>query len=173
MNKLKALVVFFIILFIAWTVTYPKQPKKAPPPPKITRRKLPMEAPYDFPENYILIHQELQYVFNEVSSSFTGNNVPVLVMPIFTMSTGGTPVLLTYITESAYAHLSKSKNIRIVKRDYNKSKSRIKSKYILIGRLSPVGDQIRVSIRIENINTGEIIDVFDEYIARDKASVFL
>jgi TolB-like protein len=172
MGKLKILAVFFGVFWFIWTVTEPKTPK-IEPPPQIVRRKLPKETPYKFPENYAGIHKELEGVSNEVSSSFAGSNVPVLILPVFTMSTGGTPVLLNFVTESAYAHLSKSKNIRIVKRDYNKSKSRLKAKYILIGRLSSVGNQIRVSLRIENINTGEIVDVFDDYIDKTKASQFL
>ncbi|MDR3266832.1 MAG: hypothetical protein LBT24_04585 [Tannerella sp.] len=162
MKKLKTLACFFGALWFLWAITEPKTPKPETAP-QIVRRKLPKETTYKFPENYTGIHKELESVFSEVSSSFAGANVPVLILPVFTLSTGGTPVLITYVTESAYAHLLKSKNIRIVKRDYN-TKSRIKAKYILIGRLSSVGDQIRVSVRIENINTGEIVDVFDGYI---------
>jgi TolB-like protein len=171
MRKLKILAGFAGALFYLWVLTEPQTPKPETPP-QIVRRKLPKETPYKFPENYTTIHKDLEGVFNEVTSSFTGGNVPVLILPDFTLSTGDRPVFLTFVTESAYTHLSKSKNIRIVKRDYNK-KSRIKAKYILIGRLSSVANQIRVSVRIENINTGEIVDVFDDYIDKNKASLFL
>jgi hypothetical protein len=170
--KFKTLVIFYIILFVAWTVTEPQKPKEEPPP-KIVRRKMPKEKPYNFPQEYAWIHNGLEDIFGKVSSSFSGKNIPVLVLPVFTMSTGDTATLPAYMTESAYAYLSNSRNIRTVKRDYKKSKSRIKSKYVLIGRLTPIGDQIRVSVRVEDIYTGEIIDVFDAYIDRNKAGFFL
>jgi hypothetical protein len=171
MDKIKKLLGFFIILAVAWIVTEPKKPKEEPPP-EITRRKLPKETPYKFPADYIWIHSKLENVFGGISSSFTEGNVPVLILSNFTMAMGSSPELLTHVTESAYTYLSDSRNLRIVKRDYNK-KSRIKAKYILIGRLIPTADQIRISVRIENINTGEITEIFDEYIDRNKAGIYL
>jgi hypothetical protein len=165
------LIGFCIVLFVIWNVTEPEKPKEEPPP-KIVRRKLPKETPYKFPDDYVLIHNKLKNVFDDLSSYFSEGNVPVLILSDFTMSNGNTLKLSAYVTESAYAYLSNSKNLRIVKRDYSK-KSRIKANYILIGRLIPLADQIRVSVRVENINTGEITEIFDEYIDRNKAGIYL
>jgi hypothetical protein len=177
-RNITMLAAFYLILYIAWIATEPEKPEEKPEAPEVVvktvRRSFPQEKPYSLPDNYAPIHDGLEGLFNEISSSFTGENVPVVILPPFKMATSSdSPVFLTHITESAYAHLSGSGNLRIVKRDYNKSKSRIKSQYILLGILSPIRNQIRLSVRLENINTGEILDVFDEYFDMGKVSGFL
>jgi hypothetical protein len=177
-KNITMLAAFYLILYIAWIATEPEKPGEQSGPQEIVvktvRRSFPKAEPYSFSDSYTPVHNELQGLFNEVSSSFAGENIPVVLLPPFTMSAGsGSPGFLANITESAYAYLSESKNLRIVKRDYSKSKSRIKSQYILLGILSPIRNQIRLSVRLENINTGEILDVFDEYLDKSRISEFL
>jgi len=172
--KLKVLCTFWVILVIVWFVTEYKEPKEASPP-KIVRRKLPAEKPYDFPGDYTESHKKLAGVFENATSIFTDGNVPVLVLPPFTMATDNSnPVLLAYVTESAYSYLYNDKKIRIVRRDYtSEGKSRIRAKYILIGKVGTIGQQIRITVRIQDINTGEILDAFDDYIDMAKVSKYL
>ncbi|MDR2865476.1 MAG: hypothetical protein LBV68_07710 [Spirochaetaceae bacterium] len=178
---LGALAVFAIILCGVWNCTGPEYPQRPTrethtvtetPPPKIVRRQFPKEAPFAFPAEYKETYNKMSNVFLEVSNSFTGNNVPVLAVVPFTMSSGdNSAVLLTYAGETAYSYLSGSSKIRAVKRDYS-AKSRITSKYILIGKVIPIGNQVRLTVRVEDVRTGEIIDAFDEYIDKSQISMY-
>ena len=170
--KKKLLCVFYIILIVAWFKTEYEEP--AVFTQKVTRRALPKEKHFEFPNDYSETHNMLSGLFRDSTSSFTGNNFPVLALPPFTLTTGGgSPELLNLITESAYSHLRSDGKVRVVRRDYSPgSKSRIKAKYILIGRVGTIGDQIRVTVRVQDINTSEILDVFDSYIDRTKVSKY-
>jgi hypothetical protein len=174
MKKLKMLVVFYIILIVVWHVTEPEKPRQELPS-KITRRKLPEKTAYAFPKEYEEVHRDFAAVFDGIPAAFPQGTVPVLVLPAFTMSAdNNSSALPGYVTESAYSYLSKSPNVRIVRRDYNsKTGSRIKAKYILIGRVNPIENQLRVSVRIENIASGEILDYFEQYIDKAKVAGYL
>lgn len=174
-KKFKKIIIgFYIILIIAWSASEYREPPVIIPP-KITRKIMPKEKPYNFPADYADTHKHLANLFGNASSMFTGGNVPVLVMPLFTMSTGGeSPELLELITESAFYYLYRDRKVRIVRRDYNSGKSsRIKAKHILIGRVSAIGNQIRVVVRIQDVNTGEILDAYDDFIDMEKVSKYL
>ena len=173
-KTLKLLGIFYFILAIAWVMTEYKEPKEAAEP-KVVRRKLPKEKPYDFPGDYSDTHKEMAGVFGNSTGMFTNDNIPVLVLPPFTMATDdSTPHLLNLVTESAYSYLYNDRKVRIVRRDYTSdSRSRIRAKYILIGRVSTIGNQVRISVRIQDINTGEILDAFDGYIDKAKVNKYL
>jgi len=173
-RKLILLGFFYFILAIIWIATEYKEPRKESPP-KITRRSLPKEKPYVFPADYIESHRKLAILFGNATNMFIDGNTPVLALPSFAMTTDNfSTVLLAYITESAYAYLYTDRRVRVVRRDYTSdSRSRIKAKYILIGRVGTIGNQIRITVRIQDINTGEILDAFDDYIDRTKVSKYL
>ena len=173
-KKLKLLGIFYCILAIAWFVTEYREPKEDAIP-KVTRRKMPKVKPYDFPEDYTASHEKLANMFGNATSMFSGGNIPVLALPPFAMAAGESyPVLLNLITESAYSYLYNDRKVRVVRRDYSsESKSRIRSRYILIGRVSTIGNQIRITVRIQDINTGEILDAFDDFIDRAKINNYL
>ncbi|MDR1179431.1 MAG: hypothetical protein LBK44_02905 [Spirochaetales bacterium] len=173
MKKLKILVVFYIILITVWYATEPAKPRQELSQ-KITRRKFPEKTDYAFPKEYAEVHKEFSGIFAEIPAAFP-QGTPVLVLPAFTMTGGNnSSALPEYVTESAYSYLSKNRNVRIVRRDYNsKTGSRIKAKYILIGRVNPIENQIRVSVRIENIASGEILDYFEKYIDKNKVAGYL
>ena len=171
--KKKLIVILYIVLAVAWFATDYKEPTEASAP-KVARRKLPTEKPYNFPSDYTETHKKLAGVFTDAAGMFTGGNVPVLALPPFAMATGdSTPALLNLVTESAYSHLYNDRKVRVVRRDYSEGKSRIRAKYILIGRVSTIGNQIRVTVRIQDINTGEILDAFDDFIERAKIGKYL
>ena len=182
MSKSKVLAVFIIILAVLWQVTDYRGPLK-PSKPKIDRRALPKEKPYDFPAEYVKTHKKMAEIFKNVTSSFTEGNVPVIVLTPFVMAPGASaegpqdnssPSLPAYLTESAYSYLYNDKNVRVVRRNYDlKNRSRIQAKYILIGRISSIGNQIRVTVRLENVTTGEILDSHDEYLDKAQVSRFL
>lgn len=169
-KKFKSLVLFYFILAIAWFMTEYREPQKDAGR-GAARRKLPAEKPYDFPGDYTGPHKKLAAVFGNVTSMFTGGNIPVLALPSFSMASGDSkPVLLNLVTESAYFYLHNDQKIRVVRRDYSSgNKSRIKAGHILIGRVSAIGNQIRITVRIQDINTGEILDDYDCFF--DKAEV--
>jgi len=173
-KKLTTLAVFIVIIFIAWDVTAYKEPKEEPPP-KVTRRAMPKEKPYNFPGDYTETHKKLAGIFGEATSIFTGGNVPVLALPPFAMATGsGSPELLNLLTESAFSYFYNDRKVRVVRRDYNAAnRSRIRAKHIVIGRVSTIGNQIRVIVRIQDVNTGEILDAFDDLIDRSQVSKHL
>jgi TolB-like protein len=179
MRKLKMLGIYIIavvVVFYAVTGSKPELPKKpAAPVQKITRRNLPQEKPYDFPSDYLNVHKALAGSFSEVSAFFTNGNVPVLIITPFTITqSNNSPLVLTYLTESAYDYLHKSRNLRAIKRDYTSNKKpRITSNYILVGKVSPIGNQVRITLRIEDIRTGEIIDAFDDYVDKQAVARYL
>jgi TolB-like protein len=174
MKKLLMIVIFLGGLGFVWVKTDYKEPAGASAA-RVTRRKLPVEKPYDFPGDYTDSHKKLAGVFESSTSMFTEGNVPVLTLPPFTMTTGGgAPELLNLVTESAYSYLYNDRKVRVVRRDYtSEKKSRIRANYILIGRVSTIGDQIRITVRIQDLRTGEIVDAFDDYIERAKLGKYL
>ena len=170
----KVLGIFYLILAVAWVVVGRKEPERKILP-KITRRSFPRETPYNFPPDYAETHKTLAKVFGDTTTMFTEENIPVLILPPFTMTTDDdNPVLLDYITKSAFSYLYNDNKIRVVQRDYtSENRSRIKARYILIGKISPIGNQFRITIRIQDINTGEILDAYDEYISKTQVSKYL
>jgi TolB-like protein len=173
-RKLKQFILFYFILAIVWVMTEYKEPKETLPP-KVVRRQFPMKRPYNFPKDFFETHTNLAGVFEDSTSMFTGGNIPVLILPPFTMVTGNsTAELINLVTESAFYHLYNDQKIRIVRRNYDeKNRSRIRANYILIGRISTIGNQIRITVRIQDINTGEILDAFDDYINIGQISKYL
>ena len=169
----KTLGIFYLALAVAWFATEYREPKEEAP--KVTRRGLPVKKPYAFPADYSESHKKLAGVFAEATEMFSGGNVPVLLLPPFTLSTGdGSPALLTYVTESAYDYLYNDRKVRVVRRDYDSGgKSRIRGRYILIGKVGTLGEQVRITVRIQDVNTGEILDSFDNYLSRAQVGRYL
>jgi hypothetical protein len=182
MSKSKSLGLFLLILICTYNLTGPKKPHKyfdLPPKktvePEIIRYPFPKPKLNSFPTDFYPVHNKLSGIYKELTTSFPLKNVPVIALPVFKSTEPNISAgLVNYLTESAYSHLYYSKNMKIVKREYNISKkSRIKTKYILIGRISPVINQYRITLRLEDINTGEIIESFDDYIDKSIADRFL
>ena len=172
--KLKVIGVFYIILAIAWIRTEYREPVNATAP-KAVRRALPKERPYAFPHDYAETHTKLAGLFADATNIFNRGTIPVLVLPSFVMAVdNNVPDLLSLITESAYFYLYNDQKVRVVRRDYSSGgKSRIRAKHILIGRVGIIGTQIRISVRVQDISTGEILDAFDNYIDKTKVGKYL
>ena len=172
--KKKWLIIFYIILLIIWIATDYREPVEDPPP-EIIRRVFPTEKTHNFPNDFIITHNSLANLFEDATSRFTHGNVPVLLLPDFVMATGdSTPVLLDYIKESAFSYLYNDPKVRVVRRNYDSDqRSRIRGNYILIGRVSTFRDQIRITVRIQDVNTGEILDAFDEFVPLAQVSSHL
>jgi len=171
---MKMLIIFYVVLAVIWSATSYKEPKEDAPA-KASRRALPREKPYDFPSAYSGTHKKLEGLFANSTEMFNGGNVPVLALPPFTMTAEGkSPELLNLLTESAFFYLCKDKNVRIVRRDYaSGGNSRIKPRHILIGRVGEIGNELRITVRIQDVNSGEILDAFDEYVRKTDVARFL
>ena len=169
---IKALLIFYVILAVAWSITSYKEPKEKSGP-GVTRREMPKGKPFSFPAGYADTNKKLASIFASATEIFDDGNVPVLALPPFTMD-NESPELLTLLTESAFFYLSNDKNVRVVRRDYSAGgSSRIKPKHILIGKVGEIGRQLRITVRIQDVNSGEILDVFDEYIRKADVAKFL
>jgi|GEM_PF-2867358 len=174
MGKLKALLIFYFILLVAWVLLVEDWRAVRDVAPVVVRRPFPRERPFNFPRGYIGTHQRLAGMFAESTSMFAGGNVPVLALPPFAMAAGGgSPEFLSLLTESAFYYLYNDRRVRVVRRDYEAGgRSRIRAYHILIGRVSTIGNHVRVTVRIQDVHSGEILDVFAEDIYRGDIARF-
>jgi hypothetical protein len=137
-----------------------EEPKKPVKPLPQTPQPAPTPKPSpQFPSEYLPVHRQLASYFDAVANSFTGNGTTVALYP-FTLSGGGEPKLLNYLTESAFFYLSQKNHIKIIRRHVNEKIGDVKAKYLLRCNVNPVQDII-LTIKIIEVDTGEILDLFD------------
>ncbi|MDR0375289.1 MAG: hypothetical protein LBH85_06140 [Treponema sp.] len=151
----------------------PKPEPKPEPKPQPAPKPAPQPAPsvpqpepsFDFPSEYLPVHRQLSTYFSEVANSFNEEGTIIALYP-FTKSGDGAPRLLKYLTESAYFYLSKNSSIQILRRQVNENTGNANAKFLLRCNVNPIQDII-LTIRVIDIGTGEIIDLFDYTLRND------